>query len=217
MVTYQTPQIVFLDAVPYQEALDIQKEAHHRAVLDPNEETILVLQHPPTITLGKRGDRGYIKDEKEIEKLGAKVFATERGGEVTAHMPGQLVVYPILHLGKRCMSVRQYVHLLESAVIDVLAHWNISASRHPQFPGVWVGERKICALGVRVSKRVSMHGIALNITNDLSLFDSIVPCGIQDYGVCRIIDLTDQVVLFQEVAECWVRIFTRTLSGSARR
>ena len=198
--------------VPYADALNLQRSIHESVIQDPAKEQIILVQHPPTITLGNRGGRYHILDEARLASLGAQVFETERGGEVTAHMPGQLVVYPILHLGSRGLSVRKYVCLLEGAVIEVLGQFGIQAQRHETYPGVWVGEQKICALGVRVSKRVSMHGIALNVSNDLDLFDTIVPCGIKNRGVCRMADHTAKIPEVADVGRRWVQAFLDALS-----
>lgn len=139
---------------------------------------VFYLQHPQVITLGKHAD------QKNVLSAGSvPVVRTDRGGQVTGHEPGQLVVYPVLNLGVIRLRARQLVCILESAVIDTLGHWQITAERSSVYPGVWVGDAKICAVGLRIKQRISYHGIAINVENDLKVFQRIVPCAIADRGV----------------------------------
>ncbi len=180
--THSLP-VIDLGLCPYDQALARQLSAVEAVVMDSTQEVIFVVEHPPCLTLGRNATEQFIPNRQIVLDAGVDICETDRGGQVTAHMPGQLVVYPILHLGQRRISVRRYVDLLEDTVIATLAEYGIRATRDKQYPGVWVGDAKICALGVRITRRVSMHGLALNVTNDLGLFQKIVPCGIVDRAV----------------------------------
>ena len=159
--------------------------------------TVLVVEHDPVITLGKSGDAAnVVTPEADLRRLGVEVVRVDRGGDVTVHGPGQVVVYPILDLdrlrtpeGAPLRDLHRYLRELEEAVIRTCAEWDVAADRVAGRTGVWVGpdargpERKVCAMGVRCSRWVTMHGLALNVTTDLGLFDHVVPCGIDDRGV----------------------------------
>ena len=145
---------------------------------------MLAVEHPSVITLGKNADPAHITVPRSIlAGKSIEVVATDRGGEVTMHMPGQQVIYPILPISRIGLSVREYVAILENVVIALLGAYGIESHVNPKYPGVWIGNEKICAIGVRIKNRVSMHGLALNVNNRLDLFDVIVPCGITDGGV----------------------------------
>ncbi len=170
--------------LPYRAGLALQSELHKRVQIKPQEQYIIALEHPPVITLGKHATtRHILAADSWFQAAGVDVVRTSRGGEVTVHMPGQLVLYPILHLTELELMPKQYVHLLEEATIRTLAEWGIAAHRDSAYPGVWVGEKKICAVGIRIKERVSLHGIALNVVNNLELFGMVVPCGIQQRSV----------------------------------
>ncbi len=162
-----------------------EQERRHAAVLSGHiPAAILVLEHKPVLTLGKHADPSFILSSAEkLEREGVERVSTDRGGEVTAHMPGQIVMYPILPLTAMRLQPRAYVDVLLKAVIATLAKFGIQARCSSEFPGVWVGDKKICAVGVRIRERVSLHGIALNVNNSLDLFRAIVPCGIRHLGV----------------------------------
>jgi len=181
-------RIRWLGRVRYEEALVLQRALWTRAVAD----YLLLLEHPAVYTLGFRADPGHVLVDPT--SVGAELVRTDRGGDVTYHGPGQLIGYPIMSLGNMA-SARAYVHDVEQLLIDALAGIGLSgAARLPGYPGVWVSDeagtgrppRKIAAIGVRISRRRSMHGFALNVDPDLTMFDHIVPCGIRDYGVTSI-------------------------------
>jgi lipoyl(octanoyl) transferase len=173
--------------MPYVEALEQQRRAHAKVLADSSQACFLSVQHPPVITLGKNAkSTNILINPLEARKKGIDVVQTDRGGDVTMHMPGQLVIYPIIPLAHFRLGLRQYISLLENAVIELLAEFNLVAKCDPKYPGIWLGSNKVCALGVRVDRRVSLHGLALNVNNDLSLFDCIRPCGIVERGVTSI-------------------------------
>ncbi len=172
-----TLRIRWLGRVGYHDALALQRGL----VASSADDHLLLLEHPPVITLGVRADLGHLLVPPA--SVGAELIRTDRGGDVTYHGPGQLVAYPVLHLpGKRgggMVDTAAYVGSLEQLVIDVLADLGVpDAERHPRHRGVWVGGAKVCAVGVRLTGGRSMHGFALNVAPDLSMFDHIVPCGI---------------------------------------
>jgi lipoyl(octanoyl) transferase len=172
-----------LGTVGYEKAWELQELAH-RAVLAQGEERLLLVEHPPVITFGRRGrDPGHVvASEEELRRLGVAAVDSDRGGDVTFHGPGQVVAYPIVRLGDHGLSVGGYVRRLQEAVIAALARFGIAGQADGRAIGVWVGEgagvAKICALGVRIRRGVSTHGIALNVETDLSYFRLIVPCGL---------------------------------------
>lgn len=153
------------------------------------EELVLMVEHPAVITLGRHAkEANVLFNEAELARRGVELFHIERGGDVTYHGPGQLVVYPLLDLEYHHLGVRDYVDLLEEAVILTLANFGINGERVAGASGVWIGvgtpnERKICALGVKCSRYITMHGLALNVNTDLSGFQLINPCGFIDKGV----------------------------------
>ena len=139
-------------------------------------ETIVMLEHPPVYTMGRRGGRAHVLMPEAA--LAAQVIDSDRGGDVTFHGPGQLVVWPILRLRERGLSVARYVRLLEQAMIETAAAFGVEAERRRGMPGCWAGERKLGSVGVHVSRGVSTHGLALNVSTELGWFDAITPCGI---------------------------------------
>jgi lipoyl(octanoyl) transferase len=184
---------VSLGHLSYDEALEIQQTQNHRLLsMEDDTQSVFTVEHPPTITIGRNGTTDHIvASEQRLQEMGFVVRHVDRGGDVTYHGPGQLVVYPVLHLAPWENDVSLYVRNLEQVVISALAEVNIVASRLDGYPGVWVGNRKICAVGARIRKRLSgefvtSHGIALNVTTNLSHFDAIVPCGITDKGVTSV-------------------------------
>jgi lipoate-protein ligase B len=173
-----------LGTVPYRDAWALQ-EAAHAEVVGGAEERILLVEHPPVITFGRRPgvDRNIVATPERLESRGVEVVPSDRGGDVTFHGPGQLVAYPIVRLIDHALSVGGYVRALEHAVIQCLADLGVAARKDDCAVGVWVDEgrgrlAKVCAIGVRVRRGATLHGLALNVTTDLSFFDLIVPCGL---------------------------------------
>jgi lipoyl(octanoyl) transferase len=174
----------------FEEALRIKKanrdlpEAQQHAT--PNY--LIFCQHPHVFTLGKSGDAGHLLVSPDaLPSIGASFYRINRGGDITYHGPGQLVVYPVLDLENFFTDIHRYMRLLEEAVIRTLAHYGIEAGRLPGLTGVWLGHenqaRKICAMGVKTSRWVTLHGLALNVNTDLAYFDYIVPCGLAGRAV----------------------------------
>ncbi len=176
-------QYAFVGRMRYQEAWDLQRLLARQVAEGQRVNTLLLLEHPPVYTLGRRSKGGdLLLSQEALAALGAQVVEVDRGGEITFHGPGQLVGYPILDL-RGWGGPLKYVRALEGALIAVLAGFGIAARRVEGLTGVWVGDEKIAAIGVRISRGVTTHGFALNVNTDLSWFQHIVPCGIRDKGV----------------------------------
>jgi lipoyl(octanoyl) transferase len=177
-----------LGLIPYRDAWAIQEEAHAQ-VLAGGEERVFFVEHPPVITFGRRPgvSRNLIASDEQLARLGVEVVQSDRGGDITFHGPGQLVAYPIIRLNDHRLSVGGYVHGLERVIVATLAEFAIAANPDPSAVGVWTDDRgtfaKICALGVRIKRGISLHGLALNITTNLEYFDLIVPCGLPGRSV----------------------------------
>jgi lipoate-protein ligase B len=173
--------LAYLGILDYTEAWELQHNLWARRVKRIIPDTVLLLEHPHTITLGKRGNRFHLKASPEIlERLEIPVIHVERGGDITYHGPGQTIVYPILHLEDYGLNVTQYVETLEEFVIQVLKDFVIEGKRSRQNRGVWVGDDKIASVGVAISKWVSFHGLALNYNTNLKYFDLINACGLEN-------------------------------------
>jgi len=186
-MTHSTPQplaVHDLERLSYLDALVIQQQTHQQ-VLDGGRPTLLLVEHDPVITVSRRRSApgNLLADAQTLARLGIDVQPTDRGGDVTYHGPGQLVAYPILRLADLGLNVGRYMRLLEEVVIDTLTHWHVPAQRDPRATGVWIGTDKICAMGIRVRRNVTLHGLALNVDPDMSHFETIVPCGLCGRGV----------------------------------
>jgi len=169
-----------LGRIGYQTALDLQRDLVERRKLGLVGDQLLLLEHPHTITMGRNGHaENLLAREDVLARAGIEYHATDRGGDVTYHGPGQLVGYPILDLREWKRDVGAYVRAIEQVLIDTLADSGIAAGRIPKLTGVWVEGRKIAAIGVHISRWVTSHGFALNVSTDLSYFQYIVPCGLQ--------------------------------------
>lgn len=179
-------EVIDLGRMAYAPAFDEQRRRHERIVLarersDPVVGTLLLVEHdPPVITISRRPEARthLLASAEELARSGVTIEETDRGGDITYHGPGQLVAYPIFDLNTLGLNLHAYMRLLEQVVIDVCASFGLAAQRDAGATGVWASGRKVCAMGVRVRRWVTMHGLALNVTTDLKHFDLIVPCGI---------------------------------------
>ena len=166
-----------LGLISYNEALEIQLEAVHE-VLQGNDERVFLLEHYPVITLGRNQSReGLLVDAKHLYGQGIKLEQSSRGGDITCHFPGQLVVYPVVRIAKQVKGISVFFNKLEQLVINLLGKYNVKSARLQGMAGVYTNNGKIASMGIAVKKWVSYHGIALNLGRDLSLFDYINPCG----------------------------------------
>ena len=169
-----------LGVVDYDRAFALQKGHVERLYREKGDEVLIFVEHPHVITVGRNATgNAIVADKRLIEARGAKVVTTDRGGDVTYHGPGQIVGYPILRLESGRRDIRQYVHDLEQVLIDTIADFGVMGERHPVHRGVWIGDRKIASLGIRISRWVTSHGFALNVATDLSYFSLMNPCGIE--------------------------------------
>lgn len=169
----------FQRPIPYSEGLELQRLVHHEVRAGHRGPTILCLEHPAVLTFGKNASFEHLLvSSDELASRGIECVKTDRGGDVTAHEVGQLVIYPILPVELLGSGPRKFVHVLEEVIIDLLKSYGVIATRDLAYPGVWVGNRKICSLGLRFANRVALHGVALNVDNGMEIFQFINPCGI---------------------------------------
>lgn len=165
--------------VGYRACLEQQRQLARQRRDRQIPDTVLLVEHPPVITLGARQSANLLRvDADRIKSLGIDVVDIRRGGGTTAHNPGQIVLYPILDLRQHPFGITEYIRTLEAMGIAMLAELGVAAGRRRGFPGLWVGPRKIASIGVRVSRQITYHGMAVNIKNDLRIFDFMVPCGL---------------------------------------
>ena len=198
--------------VEYREALEFQRRIAE-GVRAGGEEALILLEHPPTYTIGARGDERHILAPIEhLQATGASVVRTDRGGDVTFHGPGQIVGYPILNLRARGLGAVAYVRTLEQLLIDTLARFGIESQRAPGRPGVWTTGGKVAAIGVRISGGTSTHGFALNVAPDLGWFANIVPCGITGAGVTSMEHLCGRALEIDGVMDTLADEFARAFS-----
>ncbi|HDP79193.1 MAG TPA: lipoyl(octanoyl) transferase [Mesotoga infera] len=187
--------------INYTDGLSIQHRALEKVVTGKADCILILLEHEPVLTMGRSGGReNLLVDENELKRLGVTLRETGRGGNITYHGPGQVVVYPILNLGKWKKNLPWYVGSLEEVVIEVLEDYGIKAGRKPEYRGVWVEERKIAAVGIAVKRWFTMHGFALNVRVNKEHFRLINPCGIKDYSIASMDDFVDSVD-FNEIIE----------------
>jgi lipoyl(octanoyl) transferase len=199
-----------LGVVEYEEALALQQRLVEDRKAGRISDQLLLLEHPAVITLGvrARSDRSHVIATPEaLSARGVGVFETGRGGDVTYHGPGQLVGYPIIDLRPDRCDVHRYVRDLEEVLIRAVAAFGISATRIPGLTGIWVGDAKLAAIGVRISRWVTSHGFALNVNTQLSDFDLIVPCGISDKSVTSMERLLGRSLAMGEVEDAVIAAF----------
>ena len=180
--------------VPYETAWEFQRELHAQRLAGHIPDTLVLLEHPPVYTFGKNSDRSNLIDPQDAE-----VIQSDRGGDITWHGPGQLVGYPIINLEDHKKSVSWYMRNLEEVIINTLNQFEISGDRISGMTGVWVGNQKVCAMGVRLSHWVTMHGFALNVGPDMSYFNGMIPCGIKGKGVVSMKELLGNEIHVKDV------------------
>jgi lipoate-protein ligase B len=199
-----------LGLVDYRKGLLLQERLLNSRKRGAISDVLLLLEHPSVFTIGRSGIvENIIVPEETLVKEGIPVFHTNRGGDVTYHGPGQLVGYPILNLREDGLTVHQYVWNLEEVVIRTLADFGIGGQRVSGRRGVWVREEKVCALGLRVSGEVSMHGFALNVNTNLKYFTYIIPCGITGVSITSVSKLLGHEVEIGEIQENLLRHFSQ--------
>lgn len=212
-------QVRRLGQVPYAEGLELQRALVEERRDGRIPDTLLLLQHPHVVTIGvkKEGRSHILATPERLSSLGVEVFETGRGGDVTYHGPGQLVGYPIVDLNPDRRDVHRYVRDLEEVMIRVCAGYGVTSGRVQGFSGAWVGDTKIGAIGVRISRWITSHGFAFNVTTDVAFFDLIVPCGIADRGVTSLAKAIGRAPELIEVEDRFVdhfaRVFEREVTG----
>lgn len=189
--------------LPYAPALDLQRKLQTARGLEEIGDTLLLLEHPPVLTMGKSAVREHVlATDSELAAAGATIEWIERGGETTYHGPGQLVGYAIFNLYDRHRSIKRFVRNMEQVFIDLLGEeYDITAGRDEEHPGVWVADEKITAVGIAIRNKVTMHGFAFNIAPDLAHFDWIIPCGITDRGQTSLLKLKSEAPDMDRVKE----------------
>ncbi len=206
----------------YQPVWDLQKRAQQLLIKKKRGELssskglndiLFFVEHPHVYTLGKSGDSAHLlKTLSELSDLNAKYIEIDRGGDITYHGPGQIVGYPILDLDQHFTDIHKYLRYLEEVIIRTCSDFGIEADRIEGLTGVWVGDEKICAMGIRCSRWVTMHGFALNVNTDLSYFKNIVPCGIDDKEVTSLSKCTGQTLSEDEVKEKLLKHFSEVFN-----
>ena len=202
--------ILDLGLSDYNDTWKLQKKLQSKRILGEIEDHLLLVEHPPVFTLGKNASKQHI-----INYSGdVSIIQTDRGGNITFHGPGHLVGYPILDLNHYKRSITWYMRELEQLIIDVLGEYDIKASRKKGLTGTWVKDKKIAALGVRISKWVTMHGFSLNINPDLNFYKHIIPCGIKEYGVTSMAKIMgNEVPSMDEIKTKMTKRFTKNFFG----
>jgi len=194
-------QVEPLGLVEYSSALALQKQRVQERKAEIIPDTLILLEHPHVYTLGRNARReNLLITPEQLAGIGAAVFQTDRGGDITYHGPGQIVGYPVFNLAQHRRDIAWYMRCLEEVFIGVAADYGISAHRIEGLTGVWVGNDKLAALGVHISRWVTSHGFALNVNTDLRYFDWIIPCGIRDKGVTSLEKLSGRSIEMSEVA-----------------
>lgn len=182
--TYRKLRYSNLGIIDYQKAWNLQHEIFNKRLSNEVSDTLLLLEHPNTYTLGKSSNKANLLfSDLELQQKNIAIYNIDRGGDITYHGPGQIVGYPIINLSLWKKDTHKYLRTLEEVIIQTLLEFGVNGERNREHTGVWVGSNKICAIGIKVSRWITMHGFAFNINTDMDLFNGIIPCGIMDKGV----------------------------------
>jgi lipoate-protein ligase B len=199
--------IIDLGLCSYQVAWKLQQQLHYQRQEGKVADTLILVEHTPVYTLGKHAhEQHLIATEDYLRRRGIEVYRVDRGGDITFHGPGQLVGYPVFNLKDHRPSIGWFIASIEQILIATLAVFGIKAERVAGLTGVWVGDQKIAAIGMRVSRWTTMHGFALNVTTDLSYYSGIIPCGLSNKGVTRMLDHNPNVT-WEAVKQVIIRQF----------
>ena len=209
----------YLGVIPYGQALELQQRLAQARAEDSIPDVVLFLQHPPVFTIGRfRGEEDIIVPPEVLSQKGIDVFHTNRGGSITYHGPGQLVGYPILNLKENGLGVREYIWKLEEVIIKLLLYLGLQGNRVARLPGsVWVGEEKVCSIGIHVSHHITMHGFALNVNTDLRHFEYINPCGIRGRVMTCLSKLLGYPIEVEAITEALLDSFSATFELNRER
>jgi len=204
-----------LGFIDYKEAWDLQQEIHSKRVSGEVEDFLFLLEHPNTYTLGKTAHKeNLIGNEDFLKENHISVYDIDRGGDITYHGPGQIVGYPIVDLNNWFKDTHKYLRALEEVIIQTCAEYNLDCERNSKHTGVWLEDRKIAAIGIKVSRWVTMHGFAFNVNTNLDLFNGIIPCGIQDKSVTSLSKELKKEISIQEVKEKLLKNFSDVFNYS---
>ncbi len=213
--------VSWLGSIAYGPASDLQRDLLNRRLAGEIKDTLLLLEHPPTITIGKSGRlENVLMASADLARQGISVFCTDRGGDVTYHGPGQLVGYPIIDLRQREKDLHKYVRDVEEVVIRTLRSFSIDGARDASHPGVWIDNQEIAAIGIRISRWITMHGFALNISPNLKHFSLINPCGFRDRRATSMSEVLSEdiprEVVMQKLISHFSVVFDTDMAVAAR-
>ncbi|MCK9281475.1 MAG: lipoyl(octanoyl) transferase LipB [Melioribacteraceae bacterium] len=207
---YKKIEYIDLGTIDYKEAWELQQRTFELRTKNEIDDILYLLEHPHTYTLGKVADKNnLITSDVVLKEKQISVYDIDRGGDITYHGPGQIVGYPIIDLKNWKQDTHEYLRNLEEVIMAVCADYGIATERNQKYTGVWVGNRKIAAIGIKVSRWITMHGFAFNINTDLGLFDGIIPCGIRDKEVTSLSKELGKKIELDEVKEKLVFQFIR--------
>ena len=197
-----------LGFIDYKEAWDLQTEILAKKISGISDDVLLLLEHPNTYTFGKTADKLNLKSSDNFLKENQiSVYDIDRGGDVTYHGPGQIVGYPVIDLNNWHRDTHKYLRALEEVIIKTCAEYNLLCERNPKYTGVWIQDRKIAAIGIKVSRWITMHGFAFNVNTNLDLFSGIIPCGIQGKAVTSLSKELEKTIDILEVKESLLKNF----------
>jgi len=197
-----------IDFIDYKEAWDLQKEVLELRLNSKVSDVLFLLEHPHTYTLGKVADKkNLVASQEYLDNNKISIYDIDRGGDITYHGPGQIVGYPIINLNEWQNDTHKYLRALEEVIIQTCAYYGLKAGRVPKYTGVWLDNRKIAAIGIKVSRWITMHGFAFNVNTDLSLFSGIIPCGIKDKDVTSLQRELKKEITIDEVKTLLVKNF----------
>lgn len=203
----QILKIIDCGTISYKDGLDLQKQYLNELISGHGDNTVLILQHTPVITQGAREtENKFLIDEDIVKAQGVEIFDVRRGGGTTAHNPGQLVFYPIIDLRSVKLGINEFIRLLEQIGMDFLNELGVIADRRKGYPGLWVNEKKIASIGVRVDRGCTYHGMAINVSNDLEIFKYIVPCGLDNVTMVSVKSLTQKQYNYDNCVEILSKI-----------
>ncbi len=214
-VNKEKRKLVYCDLglIDYKDAWDLQKSVHQLRVENKIDDVLFLLEHPHTYTLGKTADKeNLVGDKKYLDENKISVYDIDRGGDITYHGPGQIVGYPIISLTNWKQDTHKYLRSIEEVIINVLKEYDLYGTRVDKFTGVWLEDRKICAIGIKVSRWITMHGFAFNVNTDLKLFSGIIPCGINDKDVTSLNRELNKEIALTEVKEKIIHHFSTEFS-----
>lgn len=207
-------EIVDLGRMGYLEAWEEQLRLLEE-VQNGASDRLIFVEHPPVLTLGASfHEENLLRTPAEYEAIGIEIHRTDRGGDVTYHGPNQLVIYPIFDVARHGKDLHKWIRGLEETMLLTLRHFGLEGRRFPPHTGAWIGDEKVAAIGIKVKRWVSLHGIALNCDNDLDVFQSFVPCGIADYGVTSMTKAAGRTITIQDAKPVVVEAFREVFASS---